>query len=83
MKCRENLNAGRKATAFMSKQRKRIANIRFTVNQPYLHPFNKKLTVNTGMVMVNYKKYGIIQRQMSEQKSVNYICFFTEKLVDE
>ena len=28
------------------------------VNQPYLQPFKKILTVNTGMVMVNYKKYG-------------------------
>lgn len=29
------------------------------VNQPYLQPFKKILTVNTGMVMVNYKKYGM------------------------
>mgnify|MGYP004604202341 FL=1 len=46
-----------------------IENVRYTVNQSDLQPFKKNLTVNTGMVMVNYKKYEMIQSQMDK-------CFF-------
>ena len=43
-----------------------IENVQFTVNQPDLQPFKKNLTVNTGVVMVNYTKYGMIQSQTEE-----------------
>ncbi len=50
-----------------------IENVQFTVNQPDLQPFKKNLTVNTGVVMVNYKKYGMIQSQMDKCFSCTFM----------
>ena len=50
------------------------ADVIFAECRRYLQAFKKILTVNTGMVMVNYKKYGMIQSQMDK-------CFLSKFLV--